>query len=267
MLLNLLYEGKYMLLVLDIGNTNVCVGCFQGSELLFDIRLKTDTARTSDDYGATLDMLLSKRLKTNYGFSSCVIASVVPQITADFVRLVCDLYKIKPLVINSRTHIGINLNVEEPMAVGADRIVNAVAIKALFGVPGLVIDFGTATTFDYVSKEGNFEGGIICPGLKGSLDSLVKNTAKLPNIEIAWPKTVVGKNTVVSMQAGAVVGYLSMIDALIDCLESEVGKISHIVATGGLGGLMTEHSKKIRTYDPYLTLTGLRIIGEMNGLK
>ena len=253
-----------MLLVIDIGNTNVCVGGFQGTELVFEFRLKTDTDKTVDELTAILDSLFSRRLGSGYAFERAIISSVVPPLTPDYARLCQDMLGLQALIVGPGVKTGVALNVQEPQAVGADRVVNAVAVKALFGCPGLVVDFGTATSFDLVGREGHFEGGIIAPGLLGSLDSLVRNTAKLPRIELGWPKSVIGKTTVTAMQAGALVGYVCLVDGLIDRIASEAGPIPHIIATGGLGRVVAAHSVRITAYDPHLTLQGLRLISEMN---
>ncbi len=255
-----------MLLVFDIGNTNICVGCFRGQELLFDMRLKTDTSRPIDEYIALLDALFERKLGDSYKFSGCIISSVVPPITPDFAKLAKEMVGVEALIVGAATKTGVALNVKEPTAVGADRIVNAVALKHLYGNPGVVVDFGTATTFDIVGSEGAFEGGIICPGMVGAMDSLVKKTAKLPRIELAWPDSVLGKTTVGAMQAGAVVGYVCMVDGLLEKISQEIGSLKYVVATGGLGRLAAENSKRITTYDSSLTLKGLRIIAEMNGI-
>ena len=157
-----------------------------------------------------------------------------------------------------------SIKITEPASLGADRVVNAVAAKELYGCPSLVVDFGTATSFDLVGPDGSFEGGVIAPGVMTSLEALVRNTAKLPRIEPVWPKSLVGKSTVTAMQAGAVAGYVYMIDGLIDGIAAEVGPLAHIIATGGLGRLFTAHSKRIHSYDAHLTLKGMRLIAEMN---
>lgn len=255
-----------MLLTFDIGNTNIVVGGFKDSALLFEFRLKTDPQRTVDEYAALLDMLLRQKIGEKLSFSGAVICSVVPPVTPEIARLIEERYAIKPLVIGPGTKTGISIKLAEPAAVGADRVVNAVAAKELFGTPALVVDFGTATSFDLVSVAGNYEGGIIAPGVLTALDALVRNTAKLPRIELAWPKSFIGKNTVQAMQVGAVSGYLAMVDGLIDGIVSEVGPIPHIVATGGLGKLFTEHSRRIKHYDPHLTLRGMVRIAALNDI-
>jgi len=253
-----------MLLVFDVGNTNTVVGAFRGAELLFELRLKTDPARTIDEYSVALLTLFERKLGAGTRFDECVISSVVPPVTPDIVRLVEEELKLTPIVVGPGVKTGLSIRITNPAAVGADRVVNAVAARALFGAPALVIDFGTATSFDYISREGSYEGGIICPGPGIALEALVRNTAKLPRIEFAWPKSWIGKDTIAAMQAGAVGGYGCMIDGLIDQVVAEVGAIEHIIATGGLGRVFAAHSSRIKHYDPHLTLTGLRLIAELN---
>jgi len=253
-----------MLLAIDIGNTNIVVGCFKGESLLFEFRLKTEPGRTIDEYEALLFALFDRKLGKNYKFSRCVISSVVPPVTPDIIDLVRDDLKIEPIIIGPGIKTGIAIKTTEPAAVGADRIVNALAGRELLGCPLLVVDFGTATSFDYVNANGEYEGGIIAPGINISLESLVRHTAKLPRIELSWPKTVIGKNTVSAMQSGAVIGYVAMVDGLIDRIQAEVGPIPHLVATGGLGGLITKHSSRLTNYDPILTLQGMRLIANLN---
>ena len=253
-----------MLLVFDIGNTNICVGAYRDEELVFEFRLKTDPMRTIDEYVGLLDSLFARRLGGEAHFTSAIIASVVPPATLDLAKVAREFCGTDPLIVGPGIKTGLPLHVQEPQAVGADRVVNAVAARALFGSPAIVVDFGTATTFDLIGADGAYEGGVIAAGLHVALESLVRHTAKLPRIEINWPKSVIGKTTVSAMQAGAVVGYVSMVDGLIDRMIAEAGAVEHVVATGGLGRLITQHSARIREYDPHLTLKGLRLLSEMN---
>lgn len=253
-----------MLLVFDIGNTNIVVGVFSDDRLLFEVRLNTHPGRTLDEYDGTLTTVLERKLGARPVFSQAIISSVVPPITPDIIAYITSQYGLEPLVVGPGLKTGLQLKVHEPQSVGADRVVNAVAAKVLFGAPALVIDFGTATTFDLVSAEGAYEGGVIIPGIKVALDSLVSRTAKLPRIELAWPSSVIGKTTVSAMQAGTVVGYGCLIEGLIERFIAEAGPIPHILATGGLGGLFAEHIPKIKRYEPSLTLQGLRLLAELN---
>ena len=256
-----------MLLVIDIGNTNIVVGCFEGETLRFEFRLKSDTGRTVDEYAALLFPLFDREFGKKTAFSGAIVSSVVPPLTSDIVQMLEERFSLKPLVVGPGIKTGIAIRLSEPSSVGADRVVNGVAARELYGKPALVVDFGTATTFDYVNAAGDYEGGVIAPGLTVSLESLVSRTAKLPRIELVWPQSVIGKSTVQAMQSGALVGYVAMVDGLIDEIVKETGPLSHIVATGGLGEIITKHSRRIKTFDPHLTLKGMRIIAALNGLS
>ena len=188
----------------------------------------------------------------------------MPPLTADIAGFAEVKLGVKPHVVGPGTKTGLPIKLAEPGAVGSDRIVNAVAVKHYYGVPALVIDFGTATSFDYVSAAGAYEGGIIAPGLGIAAESLVRNTAKLPRIELTWPATIVGKNTVSAMQSGTVVGYICMVDGLIDMVLKEVGEVKHIVSTGGLARLIAQHSARIKIFDANLNLRGLELLARMN---
>lgn len=253
-----------MLLAFDIGNTNIVVGCFEGDKLEAEFRLKTTSGRTVDEYGALLLMLINQRFPGGIKVNGSIISSVVPPVTPDVAAMVRELFGLESLMIGPGIKTGLPIRLPDPSAVGADRVVNAVAAKEFFGTPALIIDFGTATSFDFVSAEGAYEGGIIAPGLAVAADSLVQNTAKLPRIELKWPATVIGKGTVAAMQSGTVIGYVCLVEGLIDKTISEVGPIKHIIATGGLGRTICEHSTKISAYDPHLTLRGLRLIYALN---
>ena len=253
-----------MLLTIDIGNTNLVFGCFEKDKLLFQFRLRTDTERTVDEYSA-LFLTLSRQ---NYGaeltIDQCIISSVVPSLTGVICSMVQKLIGLDALLVGPGIKTGLSLKVPNPGSVGADRVVNMVAAKKLFGCPCLVIDFGTATTFEYINKDGDYEGGVICPGPHVSMASLVRHTAQLPVVDLIWPKHVLGRTTVDQMQVGGVLGYACLVDGLIEQISKEVGPVSHIVATGGLGKIFAEHSKSILTYEPSLTLHGLKFIAEMN---
>lgn len=255
-----------MLLVIDIGNSNIVTGCFDKDRLIVEHRLKTDSQRTIDEYAAILLTLFERDFPKDYRFQACAISSVVPPLTSRIVDFVERTFKLTPLVVSPGVKTGIAIKISEPSAVGSDRVVNAVAAKELYGMPALVVDFGTATSFDYVSSEGHYEGGIIAPGVATALDALVRNTAKLPKIEIQWPKSVVGKSTIHAMQSGSVLGYGCLVDGLVDQIVSEVGDIKHVIATGGLGEVFSKHCRRLTNYDPHLTLKGLMLIAKINGL-
>lgn len=253
-----------MLLVFDVGNTNISAGIFRGKELLQEFRLSTESGRTSDEYGVLLRALFERALGSDYKFESAIISSVVPPVTEEVERLARQHFGVRALVVGPGTKTGLPIRVDDPRSVGADRIVNAVAVKHEYGTPAVVVDFGTATTVDLVSKDGAYEGGAIAPGILLSLEALVERTAKLPQVELVWPSTVIGKGTVPAMQAGTLVGYVCMVDGLIERVFAEQGKIEYVVSTGGLGALVAPHTKYLRRHDPHLTMTGLRIIHEMN---
>ncbi|WKZ56537.1 MAG: type III pantothenate kinase [Bdellovibrionota bacterium] len=252
-----------MLLAIDIGNTNIAVGCFDGKDLKAEVRLTTHSGRTLDEYEVLLASTIERRVPGSK-IARCIISSVVPPITQDIAAVVERAFGIEPLVVGPGIRTGIQLKVPDPSSVGADRVVNSVAARHLYGTPALVVDFGTATTFDVVNEDGDYEGGIIAPGVKIALEALVSRTAKLPRIELSWPKTVVGKGTVAAMQSGAVIGYLCLVEGLIARIIEERGPIPHLICTGGLGRVFTEHSRVLEKYDPYLTLHGMRIISELN---
>lgn len=253
-----------MLLAFDIGNTNTVIGCFKGQELQFQFRLSTDLRRTKDEYQILLQSILDSRSGADISISAAIISSVVPPVTPAFADYVESAFGIVPFIVGPGMKTGISIKTSEPAAVGADRIVNAVAVKNLFGLPALAVDFGTATSFDYVDADSNYWGGIIAPGLEISLDALVSRTAKLPRIELTCPKRVIGRNTVTAMQSGAVLGYCCLVDGLIDRIIEEVGPIEHIVATGGAGGLITAESSRITAFDSDLNLKGLAFLAETN---
>jgi type III pantothenate kinase len=261
-----------MLLTVDIGNTNIVIGGFKDDELVFEYRLVSDLKRTVDEYKVQLVSLMSgfansqsndfKKLITN-----AVICSVVPPLTPNITEVIKSTFDITPLEVGAGIKTGLAIKVSDPTQVGADRIVNSVAVKKIYGNHSLVVDFGTATTFDYVNNDGAYEGGVIAPGLNTSIEALVRNTAKLPRIDLVWPEKIVGKNTVHAMQSGALVGYVCLVDGIIDNIQKEVGQLNHIIATGGLGSLIVPHSKLIQKYDPILTLTGMKIIASLNSKK
>ncbi len=253
-----------MLIAFDIGNTNIVIGCFDGPKLVGEFRIKTETGRTQDEYCAVIVALLNQHFGPKWKFSSAIISSVVPPLTADISNFIETRLGPTPHIIGPGTKSGLPIKLADPGAIGADRIVNAVAVKHYYGTPALVIDFGTATSFDFVNQSGAYEGGIIAPGLGTSAESLVRNTAKLPRFELTWPAAIIGKNTVAAMQSGTVVGYICMIDGLIELVLEEVGDIQHIVSTGGLARLIAKHSKRIKIFDPDLNLRGLELLARMN---
>lgn len=256
-----------MLLCIDIGNTNTVVGGFtapSSDQLQFEYRFASDVRRTVDEYQVVMMASLKQSLSDAHLVDRVIIASVVPQLTQVFVDLVRRCFSLEAELVGPGIKTGLALNVSEPASVGADRVVNSLALKMLYGYPGIVIDFGTATSFDYINASGCYEGGIIAPGLAGALEALVRNTAKLPRIELKWPKSVIGKGTISAMQSGTMVGYACLVDGLVEKIIAEVGDLKYIIATGGLGEIFVQHCRMIKQYDRNLTLQGLRLIAGFN---
>jgi type III pantothenate kinase len=254
-----------MLMAVDIGNTNIVLGVFEKGVLLKQFRLQTDLGRTEDEYGATIDSLLRYGLGDSYSFSQAVICSVVPPLTPIFQLFFSDKLKIKALVVGPGMKTGVSIHIDDPRSVGADRVINALAARTLYGAPALVIDFGTAISFDYIGSDGSYQGSVIAPGVETSVTALSERAAKLPMIELSWPSSIIGKNTVAAMQSGSVVGAVCMVDGMIDHIESERGKLLHVIATGAVEGeVVAKHSKRIKHFDSSLTLKGMQIVATLN---
>ncbi len=263
-----------MLLVVDVGNTNTVLGVFERStqesaagrvrKLIAHWRVSTNKSQTVDEYGVLFRNLFAMNGIEVSAVQGIVISSVVPPLDSTL-REVCERYfQFKPLFIEPGVKTGMPVHYDNPAEVGADRIVNSVAAFEKFGGPCIVVDFGTATTFDVVSPKGEYMGGVITPGIGISADALFERTARLPRVDIRKPPSVVATNTVNSLQAGLYYGYLGLIDGILERLIAELGGDVKVVATGGLASLMGSGSKYIREVDDLLTLEGLRIIYERN---
>jgi type III pantothenate kinase len=253
-----------MLIVVDIGNTHTAFGLFDGDALRFDWRAETRSERTGDELAAILRGVFELEGLDLRQIDAAIISSVVPPATLPMERLFARYFKLAPLVVGPGMKTGMPVLYENPRDLGADRIVNAVAAYARFPQGAIVVDFGTATTLDVVTARGEYAGGIITPGLLISADALYRATAKLPRVEIARPKAVVGTNTVASIQSGLVFGYAGMIDTLVGRIRAEVAYEPRVVATGGLGALVARESSTIDEYDDLLTLRGLKLLYERN---
>ena len=254
-----------MILVIDVGNTNLTIGVYEKEVLKATFRMMTKTPRTSDEYGVMLTTLLSTKGITTQMIEGCIVASVVPDVMHSLTGGITRYIGVKALIVGPGLKTGIKIVTENPRAIGADRIVDAVAAYEKYGGPVLVIDFGTATTYDLVTAEGHFAAGITAPGIRISSEALWSQAAKLPKIEIKKPKSILAQETITSMQAGLVYGQIGQTEYIIRKVKEESGLAElKVVATGGLGRLISEETESIDVYDSALTLDGLRIIYEKN---
>jgi type III pantothenate kinase len=253
-----------MLLALDVGNTNTVIGVFDGQALLTHWRLSTRREGTRDEYGILIKGLFDFAGLAFQGVSAVIISSVVPPLQGPLEEMARQYFGVEPMVVGPGIKTGMPILYESPRDVGADRIVNAVAAFEAYGGPCIVVDFGTATTFDAISVRGEYLGGAICPGIGISSEALFQQAAKLPRVDILRPKVIIGRNTVGSMQAGLFYGYLSLVEGVVTRMRAELGGRAAVVATGGLAQLLLTESTAVDHVDPLLTLTGLRIIFERN---
>lgn len=253
-----------MLLAIDVGNTNIVCGVYRGKELVCHWRMATDRQKTPEEYS-----LLWYQFLLYYGLKSediraAALASVVPPLTQILVTTVQQLFKVEPLVVGPGIKTGMPIRFDNPREVGADRIVNGVAAYELYGGPAIVVDFGTATTFDAISAAGEYLGGAIAPGIGISTEALFYHAAKLPRVELVRPRSIIGKNTVACMQAGIMYGFIGQVEGIVNRMKIELGAEALVVATGGLAGLIAPETEVIDKVNPWLTLEGLRIVYERN---
>ncbi|KXZ38915.1 type III pantothenate kinase [Alkalithermobacter thermoalcaliphilus JW-YL-7 = DSM 7308] len=254
-----------MLLVFDVGNTNIVVGVYKDKKLIKDWRISTDKDKTSDEYGMLIKQLfIYEGLDLNL-VEDVIISSVVPNVMHSLENFSLKYCKKEPIVVGPGIKTGINIKYDNPKQVGADRIVNAVAAYDKYKGPIIVVDFGTATTFCAISKKGEYLGGTIAPGIKISSEALFQKASKLPRVELVKPDMVICKNTVSAMQAGIIYGYAGLVDNIVELMKKELKSSNvKVIATGGLASLIYTESKTIDHVDKYLTLEGLRLIYEMN---
>ena len=253
-----------MLLTIDIGNTNLTLGLYNGDALSRHFRLATDHARMPDEYGLQFLGLLQNAGRTVADLTGVVLASVVPNLTTRVVQACQEYLQQEPLVVDAGVKTGIRIRYEDPRAVGADRVADAVAVINLYGGPACVIDFGTATTFNAVTKEGDYLGGAITAGVNLATEALFTHAAKLQRIDLQRPPSVIGRNTVHAMQSGLLFGYVSMVEGMVARFRSELGSDMKVIATGGLAEVVAKETDVIDIISPWLTLDGLRIIWELN---
>jgi len=253
-----------MLLCIDIGNTNITLGLYQGEDLGPRWRLATTYDRMPDEFGVQLLGLLNHHKIAVDQVTQGVIASVVPPLTERWVHVCRTYLNCEPLVISPDLKTGVKILIDKPSEVGADRIVDAVAAHNLYGGPACIVDFGTATTFDAISPSGDYLGGAISPGIGIARDALAQRTAKLPKVDLSAPKSPIGSNTVEAMQSGLMYGYVGLVEGMVARFKRELGSEMKVIATGGLAELIAKETEVIEIVAPWLTLDGLQIIFNMN---
>jgi len=253
-----------MLLAVDVGNTNIVIGVFDGERLAADFRLHTDDRATGDELGLQITELIQHQGVQPQDIDAVVVGSVVPALRRSVELLSQRYFGRRPMVVGPGTRTGIRIHYDDPRQVGADRIANAVAARHLYGVPAVLVDFGTATTFDAIGKDGDYMGGAIAPGIQVSHDALVSHAALLPRVELIAPPAAVGHNTTASLQSGLVFGYAGLVEGLVARFRAEIGEHAKVIATGGVVEDLARLVGVIDVIDERLTLTGLRLIHAQN---
>lgn len=257
-----------MLLVLDIGNTNIKTGIFRGGKLVNSWRLTTDKRRTSDEYGVQMESFFNHLHIPTTEVSGIVMSSVIPSVNYTIEHM-CSLYfhGLVPAIVNSSINTGLTNLYDDPDKFGSDRVANSVAAYHIYGGPSIVIDFGTATTFNVISGKGEIDGGIIFPGMKVAAEALTSSAALLPKTEFVKPEKVVAKNTTDALQSGMINGYVGMVEHMVALINSEYNRKHTVIATGGMSDMIANETTVVDIIAPTLTLQGLAIIAELNGIK
>ncbi|MFQ5596924.1 MAG: type III pantothenate kinase [Nitrospiria bacterium] len=253
-----------MLLAIDVGNTDIVFGVFQGQHLIGTWRVSSNLRKTSDEYGVLIRQILNTKTISPASVNGVIISSVVPPLTSVFQEMSVKHFSIKPMIVSESIDTGLRIEYAHPEEIGSDRIVNAAAAYHLYGGPALIIDLGTATTFCVVTEKGAYKGGAIAPGMMLSAEALYKHTAKLPKIQIAKPNRVIGNDTAMSMQSGIFFGYIGLIDEIVRRIHREIDRETLVVATGGLADLVAPECRTVSKIRSTLTLEGLMIIYNMN---
>jgi type III pantothenate kinase len=253
-----------MLLAININNTNTSFGVNAQGRWIAHWRAATSRSRQPDEHAMLLRSLFEHAELRWSDLTAVALSSVVPPVTPVFVELCRRYFRLEPLIVSHRLKTGVRVRIDYPAELGADRILNALAAKTLHGTPAIVVDFGTATTFDAVSREGDYVGGAIAPGLGIAAEALYSRTAKLPRIELSAPPAAIGRNTVHAMQSGLVLGYIGLVEGLVARIRAELGAGARVIATGGMAHILAEHTAVIQAVDAMLTLEGLRLIHELN---
>lgn len=253
-----------MLLAIDIGNTNVTLGVFEGQCLKSTWRIATDARKMTDEYGLLVSSILSLKGINPEQITGACLCSVAPTLTSTFEEMCKGYFHVDPLTVVSGVKTGVHILYDNPKDVGADRIVDAVAAFQLYGGPVIIVDFGTATVFDAVSREGNYLGGAISPGIDVAAEALFLSTSQLRRVELTSPKSAIGRNTVASLQSGLLLGHVGLVEGMVARFKGEMGSDTHVVATGGLAGIIAKETEVFDSINPDMCLIGLRIIYEMN---
>lgn len=253
-----------MLLAIDIGNTNIAIGVFEDERLRATWRLGTDVHKLEDEYASVFLNLLSLKGLAFADIDCAIISSSVPPLVTVFEGLCQRYFEVSPMVVGPGTKTGVRISIDNPREVGADRVVNAAAGHRLYGGPLVVIDFGTATTLDAVSEEGDYLGGAIAPGIGISAEALFEHAAKLPRVELVRPQKAIGRNSVSAMQSGIIFGYVGLIEGIVVRMRKELGGTAKVIATGGLADVICRETDIVDALEPDLTLVGLRLVYELN---